>query len=648
MLENQAFIEPLPVDGAAWLVKYIDQFHQAHMRSRTAAVYVMLQKLPEQSVNALSRLEDDEIRQILGHLKNDEGPAPEFIFRRVLVGALPTISIGNIYVNGKKSGQLPTNTTQFILLPGMSDSVEYTLSQAIERPMGFNPQAKYRVLNQYEYSGMYDNSLHNVFLSRSRVALFTRRNGASSDTFVIPRTTIFKAFYACHTELANAFCRAPWSMSFTDVIMERETDGSLKTEVDPITGEWNIILRTLIQDEYAGLLAALHFDPYARIAAESIHATRMADQRGKPLAPWYASAKIPFQAKLAPLRLHLKYLPLRSWRYQDEEKTWCTARKFLVTEICGTEWPSHYPVVAHSRTNSGKGGRNIEVVGLPPPFAGVRPAKDGNDQTIIRTDIDANADSSTTHISGNTWTWIGSGPTYKSLEKEHSKRYQGPVPGVDDEDDGSEVSPGARTREKDALPKGEVKTVVRPSNDRFAMTMSALHALSEEGFLGSVSVVHARRPGQAGERNGLACWKFIDDWSMQHKTPPGRGWRTVYDKPRDRSSAHWRCALILDVAYRNVRYHLIEIEAASTDTYVTVLVKMRESRKHEVIESVLDIIAQADGRWLSECFAKSFADDDMGFYCYPHHYNEERNALTLSKVKDAFTICANRLRDKAN
>jgi hypothetical protein len=647
MLENEAFIDPLPTDGAAWLLKYIDQFHQAHMRSRAAAVYVMLQKLPDHSMSTLSRLKEDDVRQLLGHRKND-GPAPEFIFRRILVGALPAVCIGNIYINGKKAGQLPTGTSQFVMLPGMSDTVECTVGQEVTRPVGYDPHARYRTLNQFEYSGLYDHTLQNVFFSRSRLVLFTRRSGANLDTFIIPRTTIFKAFYACHTELANAFCRGPWSMTFSDVIMEIETTGSLKTEVDPTTGAWNIILRTLVQDEYAGLLAALYFDPYARATAESIHAMSMADRGGKPRAPWYASAKIPFQARFEPLMLNLKYLPLRVWRYRDEENTLCTARKFLVTDICGSTWPSHYPVVAHSRTNSGTRGREVEVVGLPPPFAGVRPAKDGDDQTVIRADIDANAESSTTFIPGNTWTWLDHGPVYKALEKDRSKRYEGTAPASEDEDEGAEVSPGARTREKDALPKGEVKTVVRSSNDRFAMIISALNTLVEEGFLGSLTVVRARRPAQAGERNGSACWKFIDEWSIQQKMPPGRGWRTVYDKPRDRRSAHWRCALILQVQFQNFRYHLIEIEAASTDTYVSLLLKVREPEKVEVIETVLDIIAEAEGRWLSERFSKFFPDDDVGFYCYQHHYNKDRNALTLSKVKDAFSTCAHRLKDKAN
>jgi hypothetical protein len=646
MSDTHAFLDPLPIDGQAWLVKYIDQFHQAHMRSRTAAVYLMLQKLPNHSVKALSQLGEDDVRQLLGHRKSDTA-SPEFIFRRILAGTLPTVSIGNIYVDGKKVGRLPEGTTQLVLLPGMSDNVECTVGDEVPRPTGYAPNARYRALNQFEYSGMHDHSLHQVFLSRSRLALFKRRNGAGTDTFIVPRTTIFKAFYGCHTELANAFCRAPWSMSFTDVIMESETSGSIKTEIDPITGDWNIVLRTLIQDEYAGLLAALYFDPYARVAAESIHAARMSDQRGRPLAPWYASAKIPFQARTESLRLHLKYLPLRAWHYKDEDETWCEDRKFLVTEICGSTWPSHYPVVAHSRTNSGKGGRDVEIVGLPPPFAGARPAKDGDDKTVIRADIDANADSSTTLIRGNVWSWLNDGPVYKPLEKERSKRYEGPTPPVDDEVD-SAVSPGARTREKDSLPKGEVKTVVRPSNDRFAMTVSALDILCQEKFVNSVAVVPARRSGQSGERNGLACWKFIDEWSLAQKAPPGRGWRTVYDKPRDRRSAHWRCALILQVSYENITYHVVEIEAASTDTYVTVLMKLREAGKLEVIEQVLDVIAQADGRWLSERLSNAFIDDDIGFYCYHHHYNETRNALTLSKVKDAFRSGARILREKAN
>jgi hypothetical protein len=89
-----------------------------------------------------------------------------------------------------------------------TDEEQFVAGDTIEFPVGST--AGNRILNLWEYSGITDFPSRQVQFSKSRLAVFRRLNGTGdTDTYVVPRMTIFKAFYAAHSVLANAFAADP-------------------------------------------------------------------------------------------------------------------------------------------------------------------------------------------------------------------------------------------------------------------------------------------------------------------------------------------------------------------------------------------------------------------------------------------------------
>lgn len=434
--------------------------------------------------------------------------------------------------------------------------------------------------------------------------------------------TIFKAFYAQHSVLANAFCAGPWSQMANKVIFDRTTYGGLQTGIKNEGAQWDVILQTLIPGQYAGLLAVLYFDEYARARTESIHAKRLEDTRANPRASWYASAQIPLQAKIDRLVLSLKCIQLRSWKEKISKGKWGEHRKFIVTDICGSSWPAHLPVIGRSRTNAGVGGMHTEPVALRQPFGGTPPSKESDEDTVVRSDRDAHTSKSTTEIRGNQWSWLGAGPEYRELVKEQSQRYLGAAPAIDV--DGTEISAGTHTSEKDALPKAEVKTLVRMPNARFEHMKEALQSLAASGVISSLDMVPARRLGQREVRSGYPCWKFIDDESLQRKRGPAGGFRTIYDKPRDRRNAHWRVALVFKFEYEQRTQYLIEIECNNKRTFSSLLMMVDNSMDVEsIIETTLNVIAEAKGSWLETAVRAEFTGEPIDVFAYTHSHNDD-------------------------
>jgi hypothetical protein len=607
-----------PVDDRFWAVKYIDQFTQAHARTRTAAVRVMLQCLPIGTTTALARMTAKAAKDLLG--RRGAEPKQNFDFVSILVGALPGIRIGDVYRNGEKVGELPSVVQTIELAPGQTDSIEARGGDTIEPPPDWGAMP-YRVLNASEYSGISDHSLHGVSFSKSRLAYFRQvRNDGGTDTFVVPRMTIFKAFYANHSVLANMFCAGPWEQKVHQAISFTRTLGGAQTGVADNGSRWDIVLQTLIQDEYAGVLAVLYFDQYGRTRANSIHTRALQERHHDQRAAWYASAEIPLQAIHEKLKLSVKCLQLRSWR--NPVTNGPEHHKFLVTEICGSSWPSHYPTIARTRTNAGEGSAMPEPVPLPAPFRGTPPSKQGSEDTLVRPDLDAHTSSSTTIINGSQWVWLDDGPSYQKLHKEHSQRYQGGMPDIDT--DGTQVSPGAHTSGKDALPKAEIKTLVRAPNERFGHMYQAFNTLVDKNVITGLAPVPAGRPRQRAERTGFECWSFIDDESLRRELGPRGGFRTVYDIPRNRRSAHWRTALVLRFNYRQQMHHWIEIECNHSSSFRSLLLTFDHGQDaNYTIETALNAIAEVKGIGIEEAVRAMFHGAPIKTHAYTHRYKED-------------------------
>lgn len=634
MSSNQEAFDDFPHDDAFWVVKYIDQFHQAHLHTRSTAVMVMLQRLPPMSLEQLVSLTVGQCQELLGRRRNDAWPQIEFV--EMLVGGLPLLSIGMVFRNGVKAGEMPRQRKVLSLLPFELDTEEFEAGQEISRPPGWGQNLPYRILNSFEYAGVFNHASRNIFFSKSRLVTFTRRVRGGKEIYVIPRMTIFKAFYAQHIEIAKAICAGPWSRALEQVICLNDLDSGLKTEAVSDGTQWNIILRTLVPDDYAGLLAVLFFDRYGRGCAESIYTKSLQDRQGNPRSPWFASAQIPIQVFTGHLNLTLKSIELRSWRYLDAEGEKSEIKKFLVTEISGCSWPAHYPEIGVSRTNDGTDSPDPEPVQLAKPYRAPPKSKEGNQSTTITQGEDANLKTSTTTMKGSEWSWTDGAPVVRKLQKLHSKKYQG-EPRFAPDEDGTLVSAGAHTHEKEALPKAEAKTLVRVPNARFEHIVHIMGQLKQDGVIAEIIEVAPRHPRQMSDRSGFKCWKFIDAESLQNGKGPRPGWRAIYPSSGNRRNANYRTALILALDSGGATHYWIEIECRDGDGFRSVLLSGLKNERHSALEATLDVIAEAKGRQLKAKLDNAFAYECIRVATYRHHYDEERKQLTKESVQKFLT-----------
>lgn len=635
MSNNKEAFENFPQDDALWAVKHIDQFHQAHGHTRSTAVKVMLQRLPPMNVAQLARMTERSCQDIVGKRRDD--PWPKFEFVEILVGSLPLVTVGFVFKNGVKVGQLPRGRKVIVLSPGEFDSVEFKAGENTPPPQGWPENSQHRTLNIGEYAGVTDHALRNVFFSKSRLWVHTRHHREDKETYVIPRTTILKAFYAQHTEIAKATCGGPWGQSLEDVICMNDIESGLRTEIVENGRQWNIVLRTLVPDNFACILAVLLFDDYGRACAESLYTKSLQDMGGNPREPWYASAQIPLQAVKERLLLETRCIALKPRFFYDAAGERREHRKYLVTEISGGSWPRHYPIIGHSRTNDGMDAQNPEPVELDKPYPRPLKPKDGDSTTTLTQDEDAKVHSSTTTVRGGEWNWLLAPPLTKKLEKLYSKRYLGSA-GTPKIDDGTRVSTGAHTHGQGAVSKAEAVTLVRVSNARFERAVEVLNKLKENGYISAIEEIAPIEAGQMSDRNGHCCWKFIDRESLQNNRPPSIGWRTIYQNGRSTRGAVYRSALILRLTINGADHYWIEIECRPTDPgFRSVLLSGAAAGSSTILEATLDIIAEAKGRSLTEKIKAAFSHESVKVATYIHSYDETRKHLTVESVRNFLT-----------
>ncbi|MDQ1835227.1 hypothetical protein [Massilia scottii] len=628
MASNQEGFEGFPRDGMFWFVKHIDQFNQAYNRTSSTVVQVMLQQLPPMDLDQLANLTLHDCQEIFG---KPGGVLPKFEFVPMLVGYLPAVSTGAVFCDGVKIAHLPTIQLSLSFQPGQWDSEEVEAATKVERPPKWGAAIPHRTLNVSEYSGVSNHTDRAVDFSKSRLVVVRRPRGIHTDVFVIPRMTIFKSFYAQHSDIANAFCANRWSVAMEKIVCLTDLDSGLKTEAIDGGAQWNVILQDTIQDDYARLLAVLIFDDYGRACAESIYGTSLQDRQGKPGAPWYASARIPLRAVTDALELSLTCVQLKS-RVSYEGGRRSEVRKLLVTDICGSSWPNHYPEIGYLRTNSNEDGDHVESTELPAPYGGkASVSRESDSETRVSQERDADKNSSTTTVRGNEWLWLGNVPKVIKLRKQRSKKYEAGRHSADD--DGDDISAGERRGAANSLPKAEVKAQVRAPNERYERIVDVLKEALSKGAISTISYVRARRPGQATERNGLQCWKLIDEQSLKKGAATRGGWRTIYDKPRSRKHAHWRTALILKLDIRSNLHYWIEIECRKGEDLKSVILSNVGGNRHDILEKALDVIADALGRKLDKKLAAALAADGIVVTAYEHGYTADRK-LTIGSVVD--------------
>lgn len=630
MSSGQEKIHEFPEDGAFWFIKWIDEFKIPHLGTRSSSVSVILQKLPFTKISDLRELSSEDLLQILGQRTNkDESivvlrPNPV-----VMPGTLPLLYIGAIYQNKVKVGELPTRRVRLDLLNGGQEGQEIALGDVLSPPprwMEKIPQEKrapYYLLNKYEYS------MVSVKMKPSRCLVINRRN----NIYVIPRTTIFKTFYACHTELAKAFCNGPWPERLHDVICLSDLESGLKTEKES-SGRWNVILQTLVPDRFAELLALFYFDPFAKKCAESIYSRSLQDRSGRIQTPWYASAQIPFMPTQKKLSLDARGFYLRSWKYKDEVGEEIELKKFLVTEIVGSTWPDYIPEIGYERLNSGQKGSTQTRVDGRKPFPKTPEGEPSDSETEVDGEHDADANSPTRHMNATEFGWLNQ-PKKRKLKKNSSKQYteaSGPPP--PSKSDGK-VSTGEHTHQQDTSGKGEAEIIIREPEKRFDHIVDVLESLSKKNFITSLQIVPCPVPGKQIRRGSHDCWSFIDDESRKYKHRPRKGWRLAEYDAENFRNCKYRSALVMKFEIESEPHYWIEIECRGKEGgYRSPLLSNVNGNAPQIITAALEIIAEEKGINMKPPLNHILGDQGVIADCYKHIYESKGSSkLDIDSVK---------------
>ncbi len=606
-----------PDDNGFWLVKWIDQFRIPSGRTRSADVRVQLIQIPLESAASISRLTSVEVQKLL-NLKapktdgtssgtlNSSGinatiPTDKIPMKMpsVFVGSIPNLQVGQVFHQKARVGILPT-AQRVIELAKVEDSCrEITIGESLSKPKGWT--ANYRILNPSEYT-----DVQSLF-EYSRCLVYSTDN----IDYVIPRTVIFKTFYAQSTYIANAITSAPWHEVSKHLVYDGELESGLKTAIDEITGQWNVILQSKVQEEYAFLMALYHFDPYATSCIKAIHSKALADRQGKMTAPWFASARIPFRTTDKPLRMVVHGYLLRQ-PYKGRQR-------FLVTAISESSRPDYIPDIGWEKFISGESSDNPSEHIEKDPYRrrdSQKPA--GSDHTVTSGE-DANPEREALFALGNSFQWSNP-PKVTKLKKSSHKRYPKakPLPPLDKTGEGST---GFDTGSQHGLTPTNERLLIRDPVKRFTHLMTVMQSLKASGFINQFYPVQPIPDSLRAIRGGLVCWNFLNDEARRTSKWPTKGWEILTrGKPGTaQTKAVPRSALILAIQRPGFFGFWIEIECRATDGgFTSPLITSNSYAERSQLPYILECIAKANGSNLVQAIKR--AHEHLNVDAFRHQF----------------------------
>lgn len=615
-----------PDDGKLWLIKWVDEFYLPHLGTSSASVTVLLQELPFADPNQLRRLKQDELYTIWGRKKDGS----DTIFceienngrPRVHVGLMPVLAVGSVYQNQELVGELPASFVQIELPEVEASCTETTLQAAYPPPPTWKQGLPHRLLNDYDFIGVRSR------FGRSRCLVFHDNN----TDYIIPRTVIFKRFYACHSDLAGAFTNGHWPEQQKTLIFPGTTASGQTTGVDADTKEWHIVLMPKIPDDYIFFLATYYFDLYGAICANAVYAQALSDCQANPEGCSYASAKIPFQASDTLFKLDIKGYYLKPHGFQKET----AKRKFLVTSIRGCSLPSYLQPISKGRVNSGDAGAELEHSDKPAPYGNSSPDRPAGENTTVSSQFDAHARTEARNLPTDDFFLIDP-PQVKKLTKETSTRYQpGNKPTLQDKDP-DQTSAGNENQRKSSQTKAKAASRQREVSKRFEALIAAMTLLQEKEDITSFSVFAPFKEIERTPRSNRHCWNFLTELSRQSGVWPKKHWRMIkpaITEENGYSNGIPRAALVLEIITPKLTGYWIEIEVKNSSYYSPFLYDIAGDAINVVREAV-EIIAKHQGSKLGPPLQNGVDRHGGGSVAlYRHHLkNESDGGFNIKKMK---------------
>lgn len=602
-----SFVE-FPREGY-WVVQWIDGYQQNRGEENSTLVDVTLRRLNIRTEGEVLSRRADAANIFAWPSANQRAAGeaePEFRTIPISVGSLPLLCNGAVFRGQSFIGRVPTRRYT-LNLPRAEDSdgcfkptIEHKEPKGPLNPAGMNKTA----LNQFQYALPKS-------AKPSQVLIFY----ANGVEYVIPRQVIFQTFYAAHTKMANAFCNGFWRDTASQVIEFRQLENGLLTREVPDLKEWHIVLKTLVEDDHAPMLALLWFESYARACAESIHTERLREIKqaeSERTAPWdrgrwHCSARLPFRPEYS-LTLEVEGYELKRWPYNE------TPRKVLVTRILSANAPVYAWLIRNERENSGIDSDNHNPEGRAPH--GLRGgAKGGNsgDTPPITSTVDPDKHSMVHNSSSEQFVWSTGWRMEKLAKSSSVSGTRSTAPPPEPKHLSSTCNPGGGTKAAD---QHNTRVPVLDVSERFSDILDALEQLS-----GKVQHrVFLPTSDAAKEHRGSSiCWNFLNAQERgDTRLRPRYGWRVLTRDPRK-----YRAALVVSIEYKGRHGLLFDIECRPSGGGFCWAVLVGAPKSELFVFAALSKIAQAEGRNLDETLAQYAQDHGCNLHKYMHQTKTE-------------------------
>lgn len=612
-----AVFEGLPDDDKFRFIKWVDRFKIPHGGTGSTSVEALFETLPIQSITELNKLDEAKVRAIVG---THSGPSAlsalaEHARHQFLTGSLPHLRIGNVYKGGKYVGQLPA-ARRHIDLPHESLLTKATIGANLDPPFGWGEGVPYRPMTakQYELRPFrpFEQSECLYFLDR-----------ASSTEYVIPRAVLFRTFYASHTLLANAFTSGPWHETAHTLISEWDFRSGLKTQVDPVTGSWDVVLTPSVPvGSFVHLLALLWHEQFARRCADNVYTAMLQGSERNADGVWFASAKIPFRPDDCLLPLDVRgfdLLPRTSYFAPGSE---VPHHSFLVTSITSFPWPSWAPNVRWEKTNSGEKGKNQTTSLEPRPYGGGHHSGPAGSNVRLTSTADASPRHPKLEATEDRISITGAPPLKKML-KQNSVHYEGGSRVPPDEQEASTASSGNFSYGVDAQQSIQHSTIARSKISSFTGLLDALEELpaGDERQPVSHSVVQPIDAPVVALVAGEPCWDFLSAEERNSGEWPRFGWSVI----REHRQRMPRAALILRITLQDEEGYWIEIEPrTANDAMCSPFLIGVAGDVQGTLRAALDAIASRSGHHLQTPLEKVLAGQGGGrVRCFRHRYTTQ-------------------------
>jgi hypothetical protein len=596
--------EGLPHNGR-WFIRWIDRFGPSLGDTSTISVTLFLARLPD-GIKA-DALSEDEVAALFAA----ELPTQEVF---PLAGSLPMFTIGQIYEAGKLVGRLPPR--RLVIRRALAnaedstqlarDNAQTTLDAQMPFPadMRVNPAVGVGALR-----------LSSELRRSSRVAV-VKDHDRQMD-LIIPRSLIFKTFYAFRRQLALAFTHGPWTERKRDLLY---LDGEFKGHRTAVgeDGSWNVVLQKGMRLSDAPLMALLHFDEYAKQQANSLYqqARSQWSHTGSGNRVWYARATLPFKPAAGPYAATVSGYPLNKSKFKG------TYLPFLVSTIHDFTFPRHVPEIGRILRNDATDGEHVEITQASSGYKdnerppGIRPASMRNDA-----EVHAAHEMESFAEFGDTFNFTDL-PHLVNLTKDKSKRYLG-ARGVQAKPATDGGSTGPFDSRNGSLSAIEPELVQRDVSHRFEDLFELFDTLKRRSVIVSAHEVHPPHKSMLVRREARACWNFLSDYERNSGKMERRGWHII----QTRNGPVPRSAMVLSIELTaGIDGYWIEIETRPGEGILSPLLLSKPiSATTSRISDALRTIAQAKGESLRRAFG---ADSNVLFY---KHIYQDKGSSALSR-----------------